>query len=120
MHAILRRLHSPDIDNLPDYSPPEPDRFSFLLQIIVGPETGPGEESFDVVVCTPKWLLNAYSHDDIVVGRHMLIVFNYDYARLVKFIDSKVVEATGAKWDSVAHQLCRLGRWEFEDYSSPG
>jgi|ERR1044071_1200900 hypothetical protein len=116
MRAAIRRLHSPDIDDLARYQPTEPDRFGFLLQIFVGPENGPGEESFDVVVCTPLWILDRYSREEIVEGRHMLVVFEYNYRRLEEFINAKVAHAVGATWEDVAMLLSRLGRWEFEDY----
>lgn len=118
MRAAIRRLHSPDIDDLAHYHPPEPDRFGFLLQILVGPENGPGEESFDVEVCTPLWLLERHSPEDILEGRHTLIVFEYDYNRLEEYVRKKVAKAVGATWDEVAGQLSRFGRWEFEDYAS--
>jgi Immunity protein 8 len=61
------------------FQPTEIDNFGFLLQILVGPEEGIGEESFDVMVCTPRWLIENHSPEDIVSGRHMLIMFRYDY-----------------------------------------
>jgi hypothetical protein len=116
MHAVIRRLHSPDIDDLEGYQPSEPDRFSFLLQILAGPENGEGEESFDVVVCTPRWILENHSRDDIVLGRHMMIVFRYDYHNLRDFLTKKVAQISGETWNDVAQGLSRVGRWEFEDY----
>jgi hypothetical protein len=51
--AKIRYLHSPDID--PDsYVPDDPTRFMFLIQMIAGPDGGPGEESFDFTVCPPR------------------------------------------------------------------
>ena len=57
LRAALRGLHSPDISDLRTYRPERPDEFGFLLQVFAGPEGQEGEESFGVVVCTPKWLL---------------------------------------------------------------
>jgi len=117
MHATVRELHSPDIDNLATYEPPETDKFSFLLQIIVGPSDAPGEEAFDVVVCTPRWLLGSHASNDIVIGRHLLIVFKYDYVRLRDFLTARIAEAEGVTWRDVAQIISRIGRWEFEDYT---
>jgi hypothetical protein len=47
MKAELKRIHNPDIDNLSEYYPNDPENFSFLLQAIVGPLGEDGEESFD-------------------------------------------------------------------------
>jgi hypothetical protein len=120
MRAVLRRLHSPDVSDLDTFEPSETDNFGFLLQILVGPDGGPGEESFDVFICTPRWLLDNRSDDEIIMGRHMLIMFRYDYARLHRFILAKVNQAIGANWDEVASHLARLGKWEFEDYVPEG
>lgn len=116
MRAVIRRVHSPDIPDLYGYEPDEPDIFGFLLQILVGPDNGPGEESFDVYVCTPKWLMTRHNEDDIVAATHMLIVFRYDYERLHRFIEQRVYSAAGATWSDVARQLALFGRWEFQDY----
>jgi hypothetical protein len=119
MRAAVRRLHSPDVDDLREYVPGDPDVFGFLLQIMIGPEDGPGEESFDVYVCTPKWLMAKHGNGDIVEGTHMLIVFRYDYRLLRAFVEDKVRATEGTTWSDLARHLSLFGRWEFHDYT-PG
>ncbi len=118
MKAKLKSVHSPDIDNLSAYTPDDADNFSFLLQVFVGPLGEEGEESFDIEVCTPKWLSDNYQLDDILIGRHLLIVFNYNYDRIINKIKSYVESCSGDRWDQLAEKIGRLGRWEFEDYSA--
>ena len=86
MRAQLKRLHSPDVYDLETFAPEPADDFGFLLQVMVGPEGVEGEESFDVMVCTPEWLKRNFKTSDIVIGRHRLIVFEYDYPRLKSFL----------------------------------
>ena len=116
MRAELRRLHSPDVHDLESYCPEEPDNFGFLLQAMIGPAGGQGEESFDIVVCTPQWLKRNHDEREIVLGRDHLIVFRYDYKRLENFITGFVTGCDGRSWGDLAQQLSRLGKWEFEDY----
>lgn len=116
MQAELKRLHSPDIGDLKAYSPEEPDNFGFLLQAMIGPEGQDGEESFDIVVCTPEWLKRNHPATKVVLGRHHLIVFRYDYRSLASYIAAFAGRCTGESWQEVACQLGRLGRWEFDDY----
>jgi hypothetical protein len=116
MRAELKRLHSPDIDDLKAYTPEEPDSFGFLLQAMMGPAGREGEESFDIVVCTPEWLKRKHTATEIILGRHQLIVFTYDYQRLASYIAAFAERCTGESWQDVAQQLSRLGKWEFEDY----
>ena len=71
MNAELKRLHSPDIFNLESYRPEDPQKFGFLLQIMVGPEGVEGEESFDVEVSTPMRLEENVSLDSVEVGRKL-------------------------------------------------
>jgi Immunity protein 8 len=115
MRAELRRLHSPDIDDLASYAPSQ-GTFGFLLQVMAGPQGGEGEESFDVLVCTLEWLKQNRSRTDLIIGRHYLIVFEYDYERLRSFIDGYCSQCSGETWQKVAERLGRLGKWEFEDY----
>lgn len=111
----LRRLHSPDVDDLRTYQPEGPN-FGFLLQMMIGPLGSEGEESFDAVVCSPGWLFEQYPSDSPVSGRHHIFMLEYDYAKLLEFIESYLAECSGATWDEVALCVSRFGKWEFEDY----
>lgn len=116
MKAIIKRLHSPDIYNLSDFVPEKADSFYILLQLIVSPLNIDGEESFDVILCTPKWLIENHQKSDIIIGRHHLIVFEYNYNRIYDKLKRIVENIEGHTWNDIAEQLSRLGKWEFEDY----
>ncbi|HAC88551.1 MAG: hypothetical protein CMG91_06435 [Marinobacter sp.] len=116
MNAEIKRLHSPDIHDLELYQPEVPEKFGFLLQVMVGPEGVDGEESFDIEVCTPKWLEETYGMNEVVIGRHHLIVREYNYQKIADTIQDFLRECTGESWIEVAEKVSRLGKWEFEDY----
>jgi hypothetical protein len=69
MLAVLKGLHSTDIADVETYLPNEADNFGFVLRAMVGPMDGEGEESFDITVCTPRWLLEKYGTSDVLLGR---------------------------------------------------
>ena len=116
MKAEIKNIYSLDIDDLSNYSPADPESFCFSLRIIAGPEAEEGEESFDVQVCTPKWMLENFSKEEVILGRHYLIVMEYNYDRLLEAISSFCSECEGASWEEVAEKIGRLGYWEYEDY----
>jgi hypothetical protein len=116
MKAVLKGYSSPDVDALPDYAPENKKSFGFLLQLFVGPDDADGYEAFDVVVCTPKWLADTHGKDEVVIGRHYLIVFAYNFERIMEEIEAFLDTCTGATWHEVALKVGRLGYWEFEDY----
>ena len=91
-------------------------RLSAILREAATGKGREGEESFDVFVCTPQWLKQNRSQTDLTVGRHYLIVFEYDYERLRSFLDGYCSQCSGETWQEVAQLLGRLGKWEFEDY----
>jgi hypothetical protein len=115
MKAKLKRIHSPDID-IDSFWPDDPACFSFLLQAMIGPEDQEGEESFSIQVCTPDWLKSRHSETDILFGRHMILVFDYDLDRIKSHIARYCEHCIGEDWQSVADKLSRIGQWEFEDY----
>lgn len=82
MNAELKRLHSPDIYDLENYKPESPTNFSFLLQAMIGPVGADGEESFDIEVCTPKWIEENYAQDVVIIGSHYLLVREYNYKKI--------------------------------------
>jgi hypothetical protein len=116
MNAELKELYSPDIDNLESYQPEDPEKFGFLLQAIVGPEGKEGEESFDIEVCTPKWIEEVYKIDEILIARHHFIVREYNYQKILSTIKGFLRGCSGENWEEVATKVSRLGKWEFEDY----
>ena len=116
MEAALKRLYSSDITDVENYQPKEQDNFGFVLRALVGPMGQPGEESFDITVCTPKWLAARYSDSEVILGLHKLIVFAYYYARLRRFIEKYLMRCSGATWEEVTQKVSLLGHWEFENY----
>jgi hypothetical protein len=116
MRAELKRISSPDCEDLKTFNPEDGECFSLLLQIFVGKEDHKAEESFDVELCTPKYLLNNYSEDKILIGNRMIVVFNYNYLTLEQQIRRYCQNCTGITWEEVACKLMRMGKWEFEDY----
>jgi hypothetical protein len=116
MQAVLKGLHCTDIANLETYVPEEEDNFGFVLRAMVGPLNDKGEESFDITVCTPKWLTKTYQHSEVLLGLHKLLVFKYDYLRVRGFIEKFLMRCSGDTWQEVAQKVSVLGQWEFENY----
>jgi len=112
---VLRSLHlDPDPVTLSD----DPTDFAFLARLYVGPSDGPGEESFDVQVCSPEWLEVRCANEHFVDGRHTVVTTldAYSEAGLRSFLTRRVENVSGATWQDVAERVARLGLWEFEDY----
>lgn len=116
MNIEIKSIHSPDIDDLLEYQPEKTDNFSFLLQLFIGPKNEKGEESFNLVVCTPKWLIEHHQKDEILMGYHYLLMFEYNFERLMGWLQQYVSSCTGHTWNECAKKLSRLGKWEFENY----
>jgi Immunity protein 8 len=110
----IRYFHSPDADDLSAFKPTD-ERFSLLVQMVVGPSNGEGEESFDVQVVTPQWLEDRCSTDGPMSGRHLVVVCHYDWPALERYLRAQLASCAAGDWAEVAQRLGRLGRWEFED-----
>src|SRR4051812_38606547 len=92
----------------------------FLVQMIAGPDDGPGAESFDFTVCTPGWLQDQVDRDGRpITGTHHVIVNTYDWATLESFFQRLVTRCTGTTWQDVASKLSRYSHYEFADYTPP-
>lgn len=87
-----------------------------MLQILVGPKDEKGDETFDIIVCTPKWLLDNRSEDEIIFGKNYLIVFKYNYQKIYGKIKSYIDKLNGNSWEELALKMNRISYWEFEDY----
>ena len=116
IQPVLKRLHSPDARDLTSFSPADPTCFSLLLQAMFGPEGGEGEESFDILVCTPQRLAQEVECRGILDGRHHLVVGKFDLSAIRSFLVAYSKDCAGNTWQEAAVKLSRLGKWEFEDY----
>lgn len=116
MRAIVKWLHSPDID-IESYRPDQVDSFGFILQAMIGPDDGSdAAESFEIQVATPKWLLERYSDRGAVFGTHMLIVFSYSLEAIADVLTGYCQKCFGKDWQEVAMKVARIGAWEFANY----
>ncbi len=117
MKAEIKSIFSLDIESeLKNYQPDNNDNFGFGLRMIISPKDGVGEESFDLTVCTPDWLKANNKKDEIIFGRHYLIVFQYDYDAIYKKLAEYVNNIEVSTWDEIGTLIGRIGHWEFEDY----
>ncbi len=116
MKAEIKAIFSTDIENLELFQPNEEDNFSFPLRLLVGLKDEDGEESFDIIVVTPKWLIANHLKSEIIFGRHYLIVFEYNYQNILKRLEKYINSLDGNSWEDFALKIARIGYWEFEDY----
>jgi len=116
LQAKLKQVHSPDVWDLQKYQPEVADNFSFLLELSVSTTESEAADNFDIFVCTPEWLKQHHKTDDIVVGRNRLIIFEYNYDRLINFLTKYCSKCSGDTWEEIAEQMSRLAKWEFEDF----
>lgn len=118
VRAALKRLHlDPDPSTLPD----DPSEFALRAGMIVGTPDTPGEESFDVTVCSPQWLAKTCREvGGIYNARHHLVVDveDFDVRTLRAWLTARVQDIEADTWSVIGERLGRLGHWEFEDYRS--
>ena len=118
MKAEIKSILRPDVQDLTNYIPDNPELVGFALQLLIGPHGQEGMESFQLMVCTPQWLNTTHSKDQIVLGIHYVFIFEYNYEKLLHFLHSYVERCTGNTWQEIANKLARFGHWEFEEYEA--
>ena len=92
--------------------------FAFGVQLLAGPADGPGEEGFELTVCSPEWLAERCRSGEPVNSLHHIIVGwgTYDERVLRGWLEARIHAVQAATWDGIARQLCFLGAWELESY----
>ena len=114
--AEVKGIYTIDMEELEKYKPEDCECFRISIRAMVGPRGSEGQESFDVNVCTPAWLGKEVAQEGFVIGRHYLIVSNYDPSFIKRIIRKFVERWSGESWHEVAQKVSRIGYWEFEDY----
>lgn len=119
MMAKIKQFEGSDGGDPTEYLSPTPDCDAYALRMIVGPFDSPGEESFDVTVCTPAWLASEVDRHGPQLGRHFLIVATLDLSKAMTFLSERIEHRlSGVDWTDLAEKIARIGNWEFEDFSS--
>ena len=115
MRAVLKSL---SLDPDPSTLPADPSEFVLLARMIVGPAGAPGEESFDVTVCSPEWLAETCREVGGICGaRHHLVVSldDFDVRVLRAWLAARVQDVEADTCPEIGERLGQLGSWGFED-----
>jgi hypothetical protein len=118
MRATVRRFHSPDLQDLAVDKPADPEKFGMLVQMLVGPADGPGEESFDVLVCIPSRLADLVEKGPII-ARHHLVVSRWNWKEIEGFLRAQVARCEAETWAEIGNCIARVDQWEFEELLRP-
>jgi hypothetical protein len=114
MRAEVKYFEWPDLER---GNIPASDLQSTLLVFAAGPLGQPGEETFQVTVCTPEFVAKMVERDGIVIGRHLMFVASVDTARAEDTVRDRLRRIDGDTWSELAAKIGRIGLWEFEDYT---
>jgi hypothetical protein len=115
MRATVHSIFSTDAD-FASFIPSDPLNFSLLVRVMAGPSDSDGEESFDVVVCTPGWFLEQVRAEGPLSGSHHLFVDEWSADLVASYLRSSISQMSGETWRDLATKIGKLARWEFEDY----
>jgi Immunity protein 8 len=116
MQAELNGLYTITHDDLREVRP-ENAAFCIDVRALVGAVGTGGEESFDFEVCSPAWLEQELENDHVVSGRYRLVMKDFNYPLLERYVRNRIAQASGKDWDEVAAKLAGWSKWEFADYS---
>lgn len=116
MRAEIRETYSSDVDDLSEWLPTS-EAFAVVVRLQIGPAGEPGEESFDVTVCSPSWLGQQAEDAPVLDVRHHLVVREFSWPVIRDYITARVAACTGETWSDVTLKLSRFAYWEFEDYT---
>lgn len=108
------------------YIPDDPEYFGATLQAFIGCEGDSRGDSFDVMVCSPRWLVDNFNYPNLAerwyetpnlhFGRRLILMERWDYAELWSCIQSMCVDFEGPDWDTVANRIGRWLPWEFQHH----
>ncbi len=112
MRARLKSLRSDDVPDLAGWVPPQPEAFAVSLVLEVGVLGQRGRERFELLAVTPRWLLERHGAEGAVLGRGLLLVFRWDYARIRRFLAGRVEGCSGRTWPEVARKVALIAEWE--------
>ncbi|WP_433372117.1 Imm8 family immunity protein [Streptosporangium sp. CA-115845] len=94
----------------------DPTNACELLEMYVGPQNEPGDEQFQITVCTPSALAEQLRQHHFLIGRHYLFVRELCPAEVTCWLSDRIAVLEAPTWGELAEKIGRIGLWEFEDY----
>ncbi|WP_204044788.1 Imm8 family immunity protein [Acrocarpospora phusangensis] len=93
----------------------DPSHACELLEIYAGPHNEPGEERFQLTVCTPSALAEQLRRHPFLIGRHWLFVPELRPAEVTRWLNDRIGVMEARTWTELAAKIGRIGQSEFED-----
>jgi len=119
MYAEIKEMYSLDIDgSLENYSPKDIYYFELELNLVVGIAGQKGGDLFRIIVCSSKWINDRIINENIIFGRGLLIVHEYNYNLIQEKLAKYIYTCSGNSWNTIASKIAKVCYWEFDDYSS--
>lgn len=124
----------PEVKNLFVAAPPlDPTHFGIHVQAFIGSTESESSDSFDVLVCSPRWLMETLANpkaDDededplawgyrtfprvITMGAQFWVMDRWDEAEVRRLLEAILAEVgPGPDWGSVASRIARFIPWEY-------
>ena len=116
MKAVIKRYHYEESEDLSTYKADEPAVFGYTLTFTIGPNSGAGEDYFEVFVASTRYLAQLDSAQAPAFLRHVIVAPDYNVPAAVALIEKYVSVLDEPSWAELAIKLSRVLRWEFEDY----
>jgi hypothetical protein len=110
------------VDDLASYRPMDENKFALRLTLLVGTPDNDYGDAFDVVVCSPQWLLEnvdgpwplyRLGGGAVLPGRDLWLMKHWDYALVKQSVDQILDSVTARTWDDLANWLGRHFSWEY-------
>lgn len=98
------------------YSPDDHENFSCFLELLIGPEKGLGEESFQLMIYTPRWLQEHIPEDGVFICRRSLVVAEFNRPQIISWLNRHVERCSSETWEGVVKRLSYIADWEFDSY----
>jgi Immunity protein 8 len=116
MKAELKRVSSGDYPITRTGELFDPLDAWVILEAEVGPKGREGADIFFFYVCTSTNLKRELEITGFRFGRHLLIVNEFDWNKVVSAIEKLISSFDEPNWTSLAEKIGRYGAWEYEDY----
>jgi len=113
----IKDLFSSAIENIWEWTPPDPYDVYFDLSLNIGLKGEEAADIFQIVVSTPQGMQGkARPGSNIIDDRSTLIVERYDREEVRRHLEEVVAKCDSDSQIEWQWKLQRYFRWEYEDY----